>query len=47
VNALNPVFDLTPARYISAIITEKGIARPPFEESLKELKDKDQMGEAS
>jgi methylthioribose-1-phosphate isomerase len=40
VNALNPVFDLTPARYISAIITEKGIARPPFEESLEELKDK-------
>lgn len=36
VNALNPVFDLTPARYISAIITEKEIARPPFEESLKE-----------
>ncbi len=36
VNILNPAFDLTPARYISAIITEKGIARPPFEKSLKE-----------
>jgi methylthioribose-1-phosphate isomerase len=40
VNVLNPVFDLTPARCISAIVTEKGIAQPPFEESLKELKDK-------
>lgn len=27
---LNPCFDITPARYITAIITEKTIARPPF-----------------
>lgn len=33
----NPAFDVTPARYISAIITEKGIARPPYEESLAAL----------
>jgi len=33
----NPAFDVTPARYIAAIITEKGIARPPYEKSLSEL----------
>ena len=33
----NPAFDVTPGRYITAIITEKGVARPPFEESLESL----------
>ena len=33
----NPAFDVTPARYISAIITEKGVARPPFAVSLAAL----------
>jgi methylthioribose-1-phosphate isomerase len=33
----NPAFDVTPNRYVSAIITERGVARPPFEESLKKL----------
>jgi methylthioribose-1-phosphate isomerase len=33
----NPAFDVTPAKYITAIITEKGIARPPFAESLAQL----------
>ncbi len=33
----NPAFDVTPARYVAAIITEKGVARPPYEESLKKL----------
>jgi len=33
----NPAFDVTPARYISAIVTERGIARPPFETSLAAL----------
>ncbi len=33
----NPAFDVTPARYITAIITEKGIARPPFCESLERI----------
>jgi len=37
----NPAFDVTPARYISAIITENGIARPPFEESLANCKRED------
>jgi methylthioribose-1-phosphate isomerase len=32
VNAAHPAFDVTPARYITAIITERGIARYPFEE---------------
>jgi len=31
IKVYNPAFDLTPADYISAIITEKGIVRPPFE----------------
>lgn len=33
----NPAFDITPARYITAIVTERGIARPPFDESLARL----------
>jgi methylthioribose-1-phosphate isomerase len=33
----NPAFDVTPARYVTAIITEKGIARAPYEKSLNEL----------
>ena len=39
VKVQNPAFDMTPARYISAIITEKGIARPPFRKSLAVLKE--------
>jgi methylthioribose-1-phosphate isomerase len=31
----NPSFDVTPAKYITAIITERGIYRAPFEESFK------------
>ena len=33
----NPAFDVTPAKYITAIITEKGVAYPPFEASLAAL----------
>jgi methylthioribose-1-phosphate isomerase len=33
----NPAFDVTPARYVTAIITEKGVARAPYEESLRKL----------
>ena len=33
--AYNPAFDITPADLITAIITEAGICRPPFEESLQ------------
>ncbi|MCA0452818.1 MAG: S-methyl-5-thioribose-1-phosphate isomerase [Chloroflexi bacterium] len=35
--ARNPAFDVTPHRYLSGIITENGIARPPFSESLKRV----------
>ena len=30
----NPAFDVTPAKYVTAIVTERGIARAPYEESL-------------
>src|SRR5262245_51497581 len=33
----NPAFDVTPHRYIAGIITERGIVRPPFSESLKRV----------
>jgi methylthioribose-1-phosphate isomerase len=33
----NPAFDVTPSRYVSAIITENGVARAPYEESLKKM----------
>jgi len=33
----NPAFDVTPAEYVGAIITERGIARPPYRESLRML----------
>jgi methylthioribose-1-phosphate isomerase len=33
----NPAFDVTPAKYVTAIVTERGIARAPYEESLKKL----------
>lgn len=33
----NPAFDVTPNKYVTAIITERGIAKAPFADSLKEL----------
>jgi methylthioribose-1-phosphate isomerase len=33
----NPAFDVTPAKYVAAIITERGIAREPYRESLERL----------
>jgi methylthioribose-1-phosphate isomerase len=33
----NPAFDVTPARYVTAIICERGVARPPYEASLRAL----------
>jgi len=36
----HPAFDVTPARLITAIITERGVARAPYEQSLKELAEK-------
>lgn len=37
INVRNPAFDVTPHEFIHAIITDKGIARAPFTESLKSL----------
>jgi methylthioribose-1-phosphate isomerase len=33
----NPAFDVTPHRYVTGIITERGVARAPFTESLAAL----------
>ena len=33
----NPAFDVTPAKYVTAIVTERGIARAPYERSLAQL----------
>ncbi len=44
VEAAHPAFDVTPARYVTAIITERGVLRPPFTESLaKAVQAPDQL----
>jgi methylthioribose-1-phosphate isomerase len=43
----NPAFDVTPAKYVTAIITERGIARAPFAESLAQLVDSRQPAAGS
>jgi methylthioribose-1-phosphate isomerase len=37
IHAANPAFDVTPHAYVTAIITERGIVRPPFEQGLRRL----------
>src|SRR3954462_244537 len=37
----NPAFDVTPNKYIAAIITERGVAKAPYAESLKDLANKE------
>jgi methylthioribose-1-phosphate isomerase len=37
VGAANPAFDVTPNRYVSAIITDRGLAQPPYRETLRKL----------
>jgi methylthioribose-1-phosphate isomerase len=37
VGICNPAFDVTPAKYVTAIITERGVLRPPYAESLREM----------
>ncbi len=37
INVINPAFDITPPELISGIITEKGVAKPPYEKSIKKL----------
>ena len=39
VSAWNPVFDVTPAELISAIVTERGVVLNPTEQSMRGLKD--------
>jgi methylthioribose-1-phosphate isomerase len=40
VGVFNPAFDVTPEKYITAIITEMGIIERPFGENLRRLKQK-------
>jgi methylthioribose-1-phosphate isomerase len=35
VEVVNPSFDVTPAAYVKAIITEKGIVYPPYKKNLR------------
>ena len=37
INVINPAFDMTPPELIAGIITEKGVAKAPFEESITKL----------
>ena len=37
IDVINPAFDVTPPELINGIITEKGVAKPPYEESIKKL----------
>ena len=39
VGICNPAFDVTPNKYVTAIITERGVLRAPYAESLKEMED--------
>jgi methylthioribose-1-phosphate isomerase len=36
----NPAFDVTPHKYITAIVTDRGVLRPPFDESLQRERDR-------
>jgi methylthioribose-1-phosphate isomerase len=44
VGVRNPAFDVTPHRLIAAIVTDRGIARPPFDESLPRLAGDHELG---
>jgi methylthioribose-1-phosphate isomerase len=37
VRTLNPVFDITPSKYVTAIITEQGVIRPPFKKGIRTI----------
>ena len=39
VKTYNPAFDVTDHKYITAVITEKGVVRPPYDVNLRKLKD--------
>jgi methylthioribose-1-phosphate isomerase len=40
VDTFNPAFDVTPHELVTAIITERGVAYPPYEQSLRALKQR-------
>ncbi len=40
----NPAFDVTPAKYITAIITEHGVLRAPYDKSIREMFESSQAG---
>ena len=40
IKTYNPAFDVTDHRYITAVITEKGIVRPPYDENLKKIMER-------
>ncbi len=40
INAFNPAFDVTPASMVTAIITEKGVLKPPYLPEIKQLSNK-------
>jgi methylthioribose-1-phosphate isomerase len=40
VRTFNPAFDVTPAELVTAIVTERGVARPPYKRSLRALKER-------
>ena len=37
IEVAHPAFDVTPNKWVNAIITEEGIVRPPFKENLKKF----------
>ncbi len=37
IEVAHPAFDITPARYVDAIVTERGVARAPYPETLREI----------
>jgi methylthioribose-1-phosphate isomerase len=47
VPAAHPAFDVTPARYINAIFTERGVAKPPYTQSLASLATEKALSETS
>lgn len=41
VKTFNPAFDVTPAEYITAVVTERGVVRPPYPENLRKIMQAD------
>lgn len=42
-DAVNPVFDVTPASLVDVIVTERGVIRPPFEQGIAAIMNKDNL----